>query len=318
VEILRRYQDAIDVMIVEKDKGQADAINRGLRLARGNILAYLNADDCYASPHTISTVVQYFLANPEVDVIYGGRYQIDEQGGFLENYPYRQFSAEVLYRADYIPQEATFWTRRIYARTGSRIDTSFNFALDYELWLRFLKAGARFLSVPDVFGLFRTYEEQKTKALWESVGVPEIARLHAQYLGQAISARHDGLLLRVPHRGASHSAERGLPLIPAILGDSREAPRPDAEGGQTGCLGLRCPGSEPIPAAQRAPASRSGCLMVQSAAQGGNEAMEAISTGRPGLLPEPAAGPAAPPAPFARLGLVPPPVGSFCPFPPWA
>jgi glycosyltransferase involved in cell wall biosynthesis len=187
LKVLRQYEAAIDVLIVEKDRGQADALDRGFRLARGDILAYLNADDCYASPHTISTMVGHFQANPDMDVIYGRRYTVDEKGGFRETTPYRPFSADHFSRVDYIPQEATFWTRRIYEKAGGRIDTTFNFAMDYELFLRFLHAGARFLSVPDVFGLFRTYADQKTRALWDTVGVPEIGRLHAQYLGHTIS-----------------------------------------------------------------------------------------------------------------------------------
>jgi glycosyltransferase involved in cell wall biosynthesis len=189
VGVLRQYQDVIDVLIVEKDRGQADALDRGLRMARGDILAYLNADDCYASPQTISTVVRHFQANPDIDVVYGRRHTIDERGRFVDTTPSRPFSAEYLYRVDYIPQEATFWTRRIYEKAGGAIDRTFNFAMDYELWLRFLQAGGRFLAVPEVIGLFRAYDDQKTRALWESVGVPEIGRLHSLYLGRRLSVK---------------------------------------------------------------------------------------------------------------------------------
>src|SRR5437868_284050 len=103
--------------------------------------------------------------------------------------PYRPFDVDILYRVDYMPQEAAFWTRRIYEKAGARIDMSYDFAMDYELWLRLLKFGARFLSVPEVLGLFRAYADQKTRALWESVGVPEITRLYSQYLGQPISVQ---------------------------------------------------------------------------------------------------------------------------------
>jgi glycosyltransferase involved in cell wall biosynthesis len=189
VEVLRQYEDVIDLLIIEKDRGQADALNRGFGLARGDILAYLNADDCYASPHVVSTAVEHFLANPDVDVIYGRRWTVDDTGQFLDTTPFRPFKQDFLYLVDYIPQETTFWTRQIYEKAGKRINTGYNFAMDYELWFRFLEAGAQFLSVPKVFGLFRTYADQKTKALWESVGLPEIARLHSQYLGRAISVK---------------------------------------------------------------------------------------------------------------------------------
>jgi glycosyltransferase involved in cell wall biosynthesis len=189
VEVLRQYQDAIDVLIVEKDKGQSDALDRGLRLARGDILAYLNADDCYAAVNTLSTVVKYFVDNPDVDVVFGRRITVDEEGRFVDTIPSRPFSADFLSLVDYISQEAAFWTRRIYERAGGRIDMSYSFAMDYELWLRFLRCGGRFLSVPEVFGLFRAYADQKTKAQWEAVGIPEIARLHSHYLGRTIPVK---------------------------------------------------------------------------------------------------------------------------------
>src|SRR5205085_8435192 len=66
-------------------------------------------------------------------------------GCFAELLPYRPFSAELLHLADYIPQEATFWRRGIYEREGGFVNTEHDFAMDYELWLRFLSVGARFV-----------------------------------------------------------------------------------------------------------------------------------------------------------------------------
>src|SRR5205814_1348560 len=102
---------------------------------------------------------------------------------------YRPFSTEVLYQVDYIAQEGAFWTRRMYEKAGRAINTTYSFAMDYELWLRFLQTGATFLAVPEVLAFFRAYADQKTKALWEAVGVPEIARLHSHYLGKTISVK---------------------------------------------------------------------------------------------------------------------------------
>src|SRR2546421_466435 len=66
-DILRKYADALDVLVVEKDKGQSDALNRASRLVRGDILGYLNADDCLASPRTVAEVVARFAEHPEAD-----------------------------------------------------------------------------------------------------------------------------------------------------------------------------------------------------------------------------------------------------------
>lgn len=185
-DILDRYQNHINIAIIEPDTGQANALNKGFKRCTGEIMAYLNSDDCYASSDVISKVVAYFDKNPETDVIYGQRNSINEAGFFVYCQPYRPFSKEALYLSDYIPQECVFWRQSIFEKSGSYIDESFHFAMDYELWLRFLKHDAKFLSVEDFFGLFRTYQKQKSIDLWHTLGLPEIARLHNTYLGRYI------------------------------------------------------------------------------------------------------------------------------------
>jgi glycosyltransferase involved in cell wall biosynthesis len=186
-EILQRYASALDVLIVEKDRGQSDALHRGFRLAGGDILGYLNADDCLTSTHTISEVVRRFKDNPTADVIYGQRYFIDGEGEYLRRDPYRPFCGRAILFSDYIAQEATFWRRSIYEKAGRAIDLSFECAMDYELWLRMLAHGARFLAVPEVWGLFRNYPNQKSTAWWQSIVLPEVARLYDRYLGYRLS-----------------------------------------------------------------------------------------------------------------------------------
>jgi glycosyltransferase involved in cell wall biosynthesis len=185
-DILEKYKSHIDVLIVEPDRGQTDALNKGFRRATGDILAYLNSDDCYADASVIATAVRYFEENPEIDVVYGQRNCINMSGRFGYCSPYRPFCKDSLYLSDYIPQECVFWRRSIFEQAGAYIDESFHFAMDYELWLRFLKQDAKFLAVEDFFGLFRSYQEQKSIDLWETVGLPEIAKLHQTYLGRYI------------------------------------------------------------------------------------------------------------------------------------
>jgi len=183
-EILQRYKKKITRIIREKDDGQADAINKGFKATSGSIMAYMNSDDCYASASVVSRAVQLFQQNPDVDVIYGRRLFIDENGKFVLNYPHREFDAKALELSCFIPQECVFWRRSLYDRVGAFIDTSFQFALDYELWLRFVDAGAKFLTVNEFFGLFRWYAGQKSQLEWLSHGLPEIARLQEKRLGK--------------------------------------------------------------------------------------------------------------------------------------
>lgn len=179
--ILKRYSKDIDVIVEEKDNGQSDAINKGFARADGEILAWINSDDCYAAPNVVSQAVEHLVKNPQVDLVYGKRYYIDLNGYFYLSYPYREFNEQQLKQSCYIPQECCFWTREIYERAGSRINLDYQFAMDYELWLRFLANGARFQSVDSVYGYFRWYENQKSADIWQSVGIPEIARLQSEY-----------------------------------------------------------------------------------------------------------------------------------------
>jgi glycosyltransferase involved in cell wall biosynthesis len=187
--ILNRYRKQIDIVIEEKDNGQSDAINKGFAKADGEILAWLNSDDLYAAPDVVSKAVEHLVKNPQTDLAYGKRYYIDRSGWFHVSYPYREFNEAQLNAACYIPQECCFWTREIYDRAGSYINLNYQFAMDYELWLRFLKHGARFESIDAVFGYFRWYEEQKSVDIWETVGIPEIARLQTEYGLPVISSK---------------------------------------------------------------------------------------------------------------------------------
>lgn len=184
-QILQQYKDHIDHIIIEADDGQSDALNKGFDLATGDILAYLNSDDVYANSHVISDAVRYFQAT-DADVIYGLRYLISEAGYFVNVYPYRSFDQDIFVWCDFIPQECTFWTRSIFEQSGAFISREFDFAMDYELWFRFLEHGAKVLSVEEPFGLFRYYPHQKSIAQWQQKGLPEIARLHEKYNGSEI------------------------------------------------------------------------------------------------------------------------------------
>lgn len=179
--VLKRYSKHISRIVREKDDGQSFAINRGFAESSGEIMAWLNSDDCFASPTVVSEAVSFLLANPTIDMAYGRRLYIDGHGNFCNSYPFHEFSEEQLKISDYIPQECAFWTREIYDRAGGQIDTTFDFAMDYELFMRFLSHGGKIAAIDSVFGLFRYYQDQKSRSLWLNVGIPEVARIHNKY-----------------------------------------------------------------------------------------------------------------------------------------
>lgn len=162
--------------VSEKDAGQADAINRGLSKVSGEIMAWINSDDTYA-PGVLRYVAKYFHDHPDVDVVYGHRLLIDADGAEIGRWIMPPHNDEALTYFDYIPQETVFWRRSLWERTGAGLDATFQFALDWELLLRFQRAGARIVRLPMFLACFRVHEEQKTSSQIREVGKPEMLRL---------------------------------------------------------------------------------------------------------------------------------------------
>ncbi|HEX2968413.1 MAG TPA: glycosyltransferase family 2 protein [Bacteroidales bacterium] len=141
-DIISEYKDNISVMISEKDRGQYYAINKGLSLATGDIIGWLNADDIYF-PWTLETVNNIFR-NSRISWISGIPAFIDSRG--LVTNIYNQVAAKPsgyirkgLFRKGafgYLQQESMFWRRNITDECGF-LNTDYKLAADYELWKRF-------------------------------------------------------------------------------------------------------------------------------------------------------------------------------------
>lgn len=185
-EVLDRYRERLTHVESRKDRGQANAINLGFaRTPHGEIMAYLNSDDMLM-PGTLNYVAAYFAAHPEVDVVYGHRVIIDTRGKEIGRWVLPGHSDKMLIWADYVPQETMFWRRSIWDKAGGTIDESFQFALDWDLLLRFRAAGARFVRLPRFLGAFRVHDLQKTSADMATTGSEEMAKLRFQLHGREI------------------------------------------------------------------------------------------------------------------------------------
>ncbi|MBV9122860.1 MAG: glycosyltransferase, partial [Planctomycetes bacterium] len=185
--ILDRYRARLTHCESTPDRGQAQAINRGFRRTSGDVLAYLNSDDLLL-PGAVAYVAAYLEQHPDIDVVYGHRIVIDENDADVGRWVLPPHDAGALLWFDYVPQETLFWRRRIWDKIGG-LDESFQYALDWDLLLRFLAAGARFARLPRFLGAFRVHPAQKTTALWHSVGVPETNRLLQRCHGRTISTK---------------------------------------------------------------------------------------------------------------------------------
>lgn len=159
VDVLRRFGDGIQ-WTSERDKGQTDAVNKGLRATSGEIIGWLNSDDVYY-PDAVAHVLEFFEAHPDIDVVYGTADYIDINGNAFQPYPTEPWSFQRLKQNCFICQPATFFRRRVVEQFGP-LDENLHFCMDYEYWLRLAKAGARFAHLDRKLAGSRLYAENKT------------------------------------------------------------------------------------------------------------------------------------------------------------
>lgn len=178
-QIIEEYEAYISWSVSEPDNGQAHAINKGMARVNGDILAWVNSDDILL-PGTLWRVAQEFSADPSINVVYGHRKIIDKNGFDIGEWILPEHDTEVLYYADYIPQETLFWRKSLWQLSGGHIDESFNFALDWDLLLRFVAAGANFKRINSFLGGFRRHEQQKTIVEIDERGFLEMEKLRAR------------------------------------------------------------------------------------------------------------------------------------------
>jgi GT2 family glycosyltransferase len=201
--ILERYDDRLARWTSAPDEGQAHALNLGFADTRGELMAYLNADDILL-PGSLAYVSAYFAAHPDVDVVYGHRVIIDHNGHRVGVWVTPRHCDHALRHVDYVPQETTFWRRNIWEAIGGGFDEELHFAMDWDLLLRFRAAGARFVRLPRLVGAFRVLPGQKTQAQAD-VGERECMRMRKQHLGRALTHEQAGALVRgYLRRSAAH------------------------------------------------------------------------------------------------------------------
>ncbi|MEM6820973.1 MAG: glycosyltransferase family 2 protein [Verrucomicrobiota bacterium] len=170
--ILERYKSRVSTIISEPDCGQADALRKGFALAEGEIVAYLNSDD-YFLPGTLERIRQLMNEHTDTDLIYGDRIFVDADNNLIRYWKLPVHVDYVMLRWDFIPQEAAFWRRSAMEFVGG-IDKKYQFAMDYDLFARMMKAGKNFKHSDQFFAVFREHAEAKTSVLMNELGMPEM------------------------------------------------------------------------------------------------------------------------------------------------
>jgi len=166
--IAQRYEDQLAVLRSEPDEGQYHGIQKGMALADGDVMAWLNGDDAYC-PWTLSAVGEVFARFPDIDWIIGTPSFMNERGQCVRvsgnsgsAYP-REFIRQGWFRhelAGYLQQESMFWRRSLWERVGG-LDLNLSLAADFDLWRRFAEH-AELVSVNVPLAMFRQHAQQRS------------------------------------------------------------------------------------------------------------------------------------------------------------
>lgn len=166
VDYLRGLADPRVRWISEPDRGQSDAINKGLALATGDVVAWLNTDDVY-TPGALGAVTNAFASSPDARWLIGRYEVIDEADRIIRSSvvrykerSLRRYTYRALLRENFIPQPAVFWRRDAGTQAGP-LDESLHWTMDYDLWLRLGKL-ADPLILDRVLARFRLHPASKT------------------------------------------------------------------------------------------------------------------------------------------------------------
>ncbi len=162
VEIIRRYEDRLAYWVSEKDQGQVDAINKGLRRVTGDIVAYINSDDVYL-PGAFAAVMDAFKTNPDWEWLCGDTIMFGEGDHKTEliKTEVPKSAAHSLSWAYLAPQPGMFWKREL---VQAGFDPKYNYVFDHELYVRLLLAGHRCEHLPRPVAKYRLHETSKTVA----------------------------------------------------------------------------------------------------------------------------------------------------------
>jgi len=174
LQVLEAYRSQFAHFVSARDGGQADAIASGFERSTGEIMTYLNSDDVLV-PGTLRFVSEFFQKNRKIDFIYSHRVAIDEHDKVIWYWVLPRHVTYLMRRWDFIPQETCFWRRRLFEKAGN-IDRSFNFTMDYDLFVRFMAIG-RFCRVNRILAAFRVHDSSKTSMRLETVGRKEMHKV---------------------------------------------------------------------------------------------------------------------------------------------
>ncbi len=185
VEIARSFARLGDMVVSERDDGQADALNRAFPRMGGQIVGFLNGDDLLA-PGAAERIVRYFDEHPDIDLLYGSVEWIDRHGhktgahsGSISSLSEMLDIYNVWWGRRQWVQPEVFLRRSLWAKVGG-FQNRWRLAFDYDFWVRCFLAGAKPAHDPSIVAQFRIHAAQKSSAAEQAAD--EIRSIVAEHL----------------------------------------------------------------------------------------------------------------------------------------
>lgn len=139
VEIIKKYEKYLAYWISEMDKGQSDALNKGFKVATGELVGWQNSDDIY-NPAVLLKAAKYFSRYPYVDLIFGDFYFIDDNDNIIQEIRHRPFNKwEYLYQSPNITNQSAFFKHNLITKIP--ITLEYNYAMDFDFFMRASELG---------------------------------------------------------------------------------------------------------------------------------------------------------------------------------
>jgi glycosyltransferase involved in cell wall biosynthesis len=208
VEIIQKYANRLVWWVSEPDSGQAEAINKGFKQARGDIIAWINSDDFFYAPNAVSQGVQALQNNPGAGMVYGDGLKITASRRLLDWFRYPQYALEDLLAFNILLQPSVFMRREALEEAGYLPEGS-RLLLDHELWIQ-IAARYPIVHVDQFWSVERSHESAKTislaahygedalvliEALKEQALLAEVIRKHSASIYAGIHAFHGRRLI---------------------------------------------------------------------------------------------------------------------------
>jgi len=170
IAIIRKYEKWISYWCSEKDNGQASGINKGFKMASGDIIAWINSDDFYQKNVFLTVALNF--AKGDFDFLYGNINIVNEESEVVKRSNVSKYNIIDKFCYMVVPQPACFWRYKVFSTEGY-LDENYHYHFDSEYWIR-CSLKNKFFYINDILSSFRLHTYSKTVNKWEDFLIESI------------------------------------------------------------------------------------------------------------------------------------------------